>query len=331
MVNIDFFDELKKYGADSLSLAVIKNYQIAETVSEGKDITPHTRFQAASISKMVFTFAVLRLAAEGKISLEDDVNGYLGGTPLTDRDGNIARVNVRQILSHTAGIGVHGFDGYPIGSVLPTTSQIIGGEQPCNSPKICCEYAPDEHWVYSGGGFMVLQKCAENITEMDFADFMEKYVLSPLEMSDSTFRQDVTENLAKGYTENSKPVSGGHMLMPEQAAAGLWTTANDIAKFGIHIQNILRGESGLIPQKLAELMTSPQHSDVLELEAKCRTGLGCYLKSIGGKEYFGHSGGNVGFVSLVNFSAENGNGCCTFVNSDEAFPLLLKIQSEFLK
>ncbi|MDE7290074.1 MAG: beta-lactamase family protein, partial [Oscillospiraceae bacterium] len=220
---MDFANELKKCGADSLSLAVVRDFKIVQTIAEGTDITPHTRFQAASISKMVFAFAVLRLAAEGKISLEDDVNSYLGGTPLTDRDGNTARVNVRQILSHTAGLGVHGFDGYPIGSVLPTTSQIIAGEPPCNSPKVYCEYSPDEHWVYSGGGFMVLQKCAENITGMDFADFMERYVLSPLEMSDSTFRQDVTENLAKGYTENSEPVKGGHMLMPEQAAAGLWT------------------------------------------------------------------------------------------------------------
>ena len=328
---MDFREELQKCGADSLSLAVIRNYQIAETVAEGTDNTPHTRFQAASISKMVVTRAILRLASEGRISLEADVNSYLGGTALTDRNGSPARVNVRQILSHPAGIGVHGFAGYPIGAELPTTSQIIAGEPPCNSPKIYCEYAPDEHWVYSGGGFMVLQKCAENITETDFADFMQQYVLSPIGMEDSTFRQDITENLAKGYTENFAPVFGGHMLMPEQAAAGLWTTAADLANFGIHIQNILRGGDGLIPKSLAQLMTSPKHSDVFDMEGtKCRTGLGCYLKNIGGKLYFGHSGGNVGFVSLVNFSAESGNGFCALVNSDEAFPMLLEIQREFL-
>lgn len=329
---MDFLSELEKCGANSLSLAVVKNYQISEALAFGMDITPRTRFQAASISKMVFTLAVLRLVSEGRLSLEDDVNSYLGDCPITDRGGNTVSVNARQILSHTAGLGVDGFEGYPAGSVLPTTSQIIRGEPPCNSPKIYCEYAPGEHWVYSGGGFTVLQKCAENITETDFADFMDKYVLYPLGMEDSTFRQYVTENLAKGYTENSEPILGGHMLMPEQAAAGLWTTAADLAKFGIHIQNILRGESGLIPQKLAELMTSPQHGDVFDMEGtKCRTGLGCYLKKIGGKEYFGHSGGNTGFVSLANFSAENGNGCCTLINSDEAIPLLLKIQNEFLK
>lgn len=329
---MDFRKELQNYGADSLSLAVVKNYQIAGNEAVGTDITTRTRFQAASISKMVFTLAVLRLVSEGKISLDDDVNRYLGDTPLTDRGGKTVSVNVRQILSHTAGIGVHGFDGYPAGSVLPTTSQIIAGGPPCNSKKVCCEYTPDEHWVYSGGGFMALQKCTENITETDFADFMENYVLSPIGMEDSTFRQDADENLAKGYTENAKPVTGGHMLMPEQAAAGLWTTANDMARFGIHIQNILRGKNGLIPQKLAGLMISPQHGDVFDMEGtKCRTGLGCYLKNIGGKEYFGHSGGNIGFVSLVNFSADGRDGCCILINSDGAVPLLLKIQREFLK
>lgn len=329
---MDFLSELEKCGANSLSIAVVKNYQVAEAITEGHGVTTNTRFQAASISKMLFTLAFLRLVSEGRISLEDDVNNYLGDCPITDRDGNTVSVNARQILSHTAGLGVDGFYGYPMGTVLPTTSQIINGEPPCNSPKVYCEYAPDEHWVYSGGGFMVLQKCAENITEMDFADFMQQYVLSPLDMEDSTFRQDITENLAKGYTENSEPISGGHMLMPEQAAAGLWTTANDMTKFGIHIQNILRGESGLIPQKLAELMTSPQHSDVFDMEGtKCCTGLGCYLKNIGDKHYFGHCGGNEGFVSIANFSLKDGDGCCTFINSNGAVPLLLKIQSEFLK
>lgn len=329
---MDFLKELQKYGGDSLSLAAVRNYKISETLAVGTGITTRTRFQAASISKMTFALAVLRLVAEGKISLDDDVNRYLGGTPITDRDGNTVSVNVRQILSHTAGLGVHGFDGYPVGSVLPATSQIINGEPPCNSPKVYCEYAVGEHWVYSGGGFTVLQKCAENITGTDFADFMKEYVLSPLEMADSTFRQDVTENLAKGYAENAEPVFGGHMLMPEQAAAGLWTTAADLAKFGIHIQNILRGGDGLIPKNLAELMTSPQHSDVFDMEGtKCRTGLGCYLKDVGGKKYFGHSGGNIGFVSLANFSAESGDGFCALVNSDGAFPLLLKIQRKFLE
>lgn len=147
---MDFLSELEKCGANSLSIAVVRNHQITEAITEGHGVTTHTRFQAASISKMVFTLAFLRLVSEGRISLEDDVNNYLGDCPITDREGNTVSLNARQILSHTAGLGVDGFYGYPMGTVLPTTSQIINGEPPCNSPKVYCEYAPDEHWVYSG-------------------------------------------------------------------------------------------------------------------------------------------------------------------------------------
>lgn len=269
---------------------------------------------------------------DGKLSLNDDVNNYLGDCPLIRQDGTQGKATIRQILTHTAGINVHGFAGYQVGVKLPTTSQIIAGELPCNSPKIYQKYNPDVHWKYSGGGFMILQKCVENITEMDFADFMDAYVLLPLNMLDSTFRQNLTENLAQGYTKKFERVPGGHKLMPEQAAAGLWTTALDMAKFGLHIQNILRGRAGLISQKLAKKMVMPQHNELLKLEGTlCYTGLGCYLKTIYGEKYFGHSGGNEGFESLVNFSVSDGNGCCIFINSNDAYPLILKLQNEFLK
>lgn len=137
---------------------------------------------------------------------------------------------------------------------------------------------------------MVLQRCVENITELDFADFMEQYVLSPLGMQNSSFRQDLTDGLARGYVDGHTPLPGGHNLMPEQAAAGLWTTAEDLARFGIHLQDILRGRTGLIPRRLAEEMVTPQHGDLLELEgARCRMGLGCFLKTIHGTPHFGHS------------------------------------------
>lgn len=324
-------DELQKYHADALSLAVVKNDRIDGIFAVGDGVTPHTRFQAASVSKMVFTLAVLKLVSEGRLDLEDDVNAYLSDCPLLRRDGTKGKATIRQLLTHTAGTGVHGFEGYPVGSALPETKQILAGEPPCNSPGVYQEHVPGKRWRYSGGGFMLLQKCAENITGMDFADFMDQYVLSPLKMDDSSFRQDLTENLACGYTQNFQPVPNGHYLMPEQAAAGLWTTAADLARFGLHIQRILRGDEGLIPQGLARQMTAPQHEEWLELEGtRCRTGLGCYLKILHGKAYFGHSGGNEGFESLVNFSVEGGSGCCVLLNANEAYPLTRKLQDVFL-
>lgn len=330
-IDMNWNDELKRYQADALSIAVIRHGQIADTVAEGDGVSIHTRFQAASVSKMVFTVAVLCLAGEGRLSLDGDVSRYLGGLRLRRKDGLPVKATVRQVLSHTAGFGVGGFEGYKHGAALPTTAQIILGEPPCNSPEVMQEYTPGEHWIYSGGGFMVLQKCVENISGLPFAGFMEQTVLRPLDMTDSTYRQDVAGDLAKGYTTDFTPVPNGHNLMPEQAAAGLWTTAVDLAKFGMHLQGILRGDEGLVPQALVREMITPQHSDVLDVEdTDCKTGLGCYLKTIRGEAYFGHSGDNVGFKSLVNFSVQSGTGCCVLVNSDTAAPLPGKIQDFFL-
>lgn len=85
-------------------------------------------------------------------------------------------------------------------------------------------------------------------------------------MLDSSFQQDLTENLANGYTKNFAHISSGHKLMPEQAAAGLWTTALDTAKFGLHIQNILRGRDGLILKEIVKKMVTPQHNELLKLK-----------------------------------------------------------------
>ncbi len=329
---IDLEKELQNYHADSISIAVIKDYQVQETLTAGPNITPHTRFQAASISKMVFALAVLRLVSEGKLALEADINDYLGNEPLTRQDGTPAKASVQQILAHTAGVNGHGFEGDKAGESLPTTAQIIAGEPPCNSPRIYQEHMPQEHWIYSGGGYTVLQQCVEKVTQMPFVDFMDACILMPLEMQESSFRQDLTENLAYGCEEDGRPMKGGHNRMPEYAAAGLWTTPSDMARFGMHIQKILRGEKGLISQSLAQKMITPQHSDVLNMEGtQCHTGLGCYLKTIGNEAYFGHSGSNVGFESLVNFSVNSGNGCCTFVNGNGVSPLIWKVQSMLLE
>ncbi len=321
---MDFEKELKKYHADALSIAEIHDYKITEKVFVGAHGTPHTRFQAASVSKMVFAAAVLRLAADNKMLLDDDISTYLGGLTPRKVDGTPAKATARQILTHTAGFNVHGFDGYPVGANIPSAAQIIAGEAPCNSSRILQEYEPGRRWRYSSGGFMVLQKCVENITGNTLPDLMEDLIFGPLEMSDSTFRQDVSEHIAAGYSAG-KAVPGGHRIMPELAAAGLWTTPSDLAKFGIHLQKILRGETGIIPQRLVQEMVTPYSEAAPDLG---KTGLGCYIKVHDGMEYFGHTGDNIGFASQVLFSICGGDGICILVNSDDAFPLVEQISAQ---
>ena len=282
-----------------LSAVKIKGFEIEETFTVGDGITNHTQFQAASISKAVFAVGLLRLIEERSLSLDADIAEYCKMFKLLKLDGSPAKATLRQLLSHTAGLNVHGFLGYTDPENLPTTLQIINGELPSNSEKVIQVDAPGQRWKYSGGRYMLLQQMVEEMTGMDPAS------------------------------------SYGYYFMLEHAAAGLWTTPGDLAKFGIHIQKILAGEDGLITCQFALEMLTAQCADVFNHEGgrKCQMGLGFFLKTINGKKFFGHSGGNVGFVSVMNFSVEDGCGACIMVNDDsvDALKFMLEMQKKLLE
>ena len=109
----------------------------------GPAVTPETEFQAASISKPVTTLAVLRLVVDGKLNLDADINQYLHGWKLPANDfTQQSPVTLRKLLSHSAGVTVHGFPGYAANEPLPTLVQILNGEAPANNPPIRVDMTP---------------------------------------------------------------------------------------------------------------------------------------------------------------------------------------------
>ncbi|MBO4410206.1 MAG: beta-lactamase family protein, partial [Spirochaetales bacterium] len=271
-----------------------------------------------------------RLVGEGRMDLDEDVSRYLGDLVLSRTDGSPARATVRQILTHTAGLTVHGFDGYLRSQSIPTAEQIILGQPPANSDPVVQEREPGEKWEYSGGGYTVLQKCVMNVTGRSFEEAMDELVLRPLEMEFSTFRQDVTEDLASGHS-GGKEVEGGHMIMPELAAAGLWTTPSDLARFGIHIQKILSGEEGIVPANLVREMVREQCRTADFGDTEKGMGLGCFLDEICGRPCFGHGGDNIGFESSAWFALDGSFGFCLMVNSDDAWKIMDKLAMYLLE
>src|SRR5579859_2735029 len=152
-----------------VSIAYIHDDQIAWTRAYGVTkiggpaVTPDTLFQAASISKPVSALAVLRLAQEGKLDLDRDVNDYLKSWKLPENDfTRQKKVTLRELLSHTAGMSVHGFLGYERGTPVPSVTQILNGETPSNSPSIRVEAQPGSRWNYSGGGYVVALRLLED-------------------------------------------------------------------------------------------------------------------------------------------------------------------------
>lgn len=202
-------------------------YGVADRTT-GRPVTAGTRFQAASLSKPVTAWGVLRLVECGRIGLDEPIIGRLRRwrpppSPF-DADG----ITVRRLLSHTAGLSVHGYVGQTPDRALSSIAASLAGETGDGFPVELLE-APGRRWLYSGGGYSLLQLLVEELTSRPFADYMQTEVLEPLGMTASSFRWSRTAHTARPHDADSRPVPD--FVFAEQAAAGLVTTAPDLARF----------------------------------------------------------------------------------------------------
>jgi CubicO group peptidase (beta-lactamase class C family) len=125
----------------------------------GSAVNAETMFQAGSIRKPVAAMAALRLVQDGKLSLDADINTYLTSWRLpSDAFASGKPITLREPLTHTAGITVHGFPVYASTEPVPTSVQVLNGEKLANTPPIRSEEAPGKEWKYSGGGFTIMQQ-----------------------------------------------------------------------------------------------------------------------------------------------------------------------------
>jgi CubicO group peptidase (beta-lactamase class C family) len=301
---------MKAYKVPSVSLAVVNNGQLewahawgVLAVGEASPATPETLFQAASISKPVTSMALLHLVQEGKLSLDEDVNKRLKGWKLPEG----TNVTLRRLLSHTAGLTVHGFPGYEAGSPLPTLVQILDGTKPANTAAIRVDTPPGTIWRYSGGGFTIAQLLAIETSGVAFPDFMDRTVLGPLGMSHSTYRQPLPEGrrseAAAGHLGSGAMVQGRSHVYPEMAAAGLWTTPSDLARVILALEK---------PGKVLSAETTAQ----MLTPVKNDYGLGIGVRGTGAGKSFAHGGSNAGFQCMLFGYTDRGQGAVVMTNSD---------------
>ena len=275
-------------------------------------VTPRTLFQAASISKPVAALAALRLVEQEKLALDEDVNLKLRSWKVPENDFTKAeKVTLRRLLSHTAGLTVSGFSGYPADAPVPSLVQILDGEKPANSAAIRVNAVPGTIWRYSGGGFTVAQQLMIDVTGRAFPALMADLVLRPAGMDDSTYEQPLPESrrsaAASGHASDGKLLPGRYHTYPEMAAAGLWTTPTDLAKFLLEIRRALEGRSPVLSQALAREMTTA---------VKPGYGLGLSLSGTGSSASYGHGGSNEGFKCDMRLFVESGRGAIIMTNGD---------------
>ncbi len=289
-------------------------------------VTPTTRFQACSISKPVTVLAMLRLVEEGTLDLDADVNDVLTSWRVPPSAAWQPRVTIRQIASHSAGLTVGGFPGYRRGTPLPTLTQILTGSSPANTEGIRVDTLPGVEFRYAGGGTTVLQQVVEDVTRGPFPALMRELVLGPLGMSCSGFTQPLPAELhdeaATAHGTDGTPVEGRWHVYPELAAAGLWTTPYDLARYAIAVQAAAAGAPGaILGSELTASMLTPQVQSTSRLGGLDRLGLGLFL---GGPEavWFGHSGGNEGFRCHLLAHRDAGCGLVVMTNGDRGHVLI---------
>jgi CubicO group peptidase (beta-lactamase class C family) len=254
-----------------------------EASADGTSLTPDSMFQAGSVSKAVTAYAAHRLAAEGRLDLDADVNDVLTSWMLPRVRQWQPAVSVRGLLAHVAGVSSGWGDGSPRGEPVPGLLEVLTGT--AATPPVVLESLPGLAWSYSGGGYLIVAQVVCDITRLAFDEAMAELVLGPAGMAASTFRQPLPASLehaaARGH-RGGKQVPGGWHNQPDIGAVGLWTTPSDLVRFARAIRT---------DQSVQMLQGHP---------AEPRMGSGVFLTaSEGGVRWWSHSGLVTGYASLL--------------------------------
>jgi CubicO group peptidase (beta-lactamase class C family) len=322
---------MARFNVPGVSVAVIRGFEIhwakgygIRDVETGEPVETDTLFQAASISKPVAAMGVLKAVQDGVFGLDDDINEILSSWQLDG--GGFTRerpVTPRSLTSHTSGLGDgFGFPGYDPAGPIPTVIQILDGAPPSNTRPLFMERPPFTLAEYSGGGVTLMQQALADARGRPFEAILRDDVLVPIGMADSTFEQPLPaerdRNAARAHNGQGRPHGSKWRVHPELAAAGLWTTAGDLARFAIEVQKSAIGESN-------EVLSRAMVQEMLTPVGVGDHAVGFSMQKMGQGWYFSHGGSNMGFQCNLVAHKLHGYGLAIMTNADSGGALIQEL------
>ena len=319
-------ERMAKYKVKGMSIAVIHNYKVDwakgygwADVGEKRPVTTETLFEPGSISKSLNAVGILKLAQDKKLDLYTDINTYLNSWkfPYDSLSGG-KKITLANLLSHTAGLTVHGFPGHDIHGPIPSLIEVLDGKKPSFTPAVRSMYEPGVKYEYSGGGTSISQLILSDIVKQPYDVWMYDHILKPIGMTHSTYAQPPAQDrrylCSSAYNQDGSPIDNKFHVYPEQAAAGLWMTPSDLCNYILDMQMALKGTaSKVLNDEMVKLHLTPYIDE--------SAAMGTFIEDHDGVKYFQHGAGNDGFCGQFYGSLEHGYGVVIFLNS--SYPKLL--------
>lgn len=326
-------ERMRHYNVPGVAIAVVRDGEVVRAVGYGvreagtqDRIDGDTLFSVGSISKVATATTTLRLVAQERLDLDRPVVDYLtrweppspaAGTPPPE-------VSLRMLMSHTSGLGVHGFADYQPHEPLPTLVQVLEGQPPAKGAAVRFNHAPGQVQDYSGGGVTVEQLVIEDATGRPLREIAETLVFAPLGMRRSTFESPLSAergNIAKAHDGNGAPTAlpRGWESFGEGGASGLWTSAHDLGRLLSGLIKSYQGRSEFLPQPVATAMMTEVSPSAF--------GLGPKLGGSGRGRHFFHLGSNQSYQAFMEGYPETGDGFVILTNGSNGGALVAEVRN----
>lgn len=280
-----------------------------------KHATAETCYRIASMSKMFTSVAILQLASQGKINLDDKVIKYLPWFKVKNNLNSSERITVKQLLSHSSGSIRDGNTTQWYDNKFPGFEEI--------KAKISEEslvLRSPAHFKYSNFGFALLGEIVKEVSGKSYNDYITENVIKRLDLKNTypDLNNEAVKKLSKGY---SRPIPGEkRMIFPHiktnayASATGFISNVIDLAKFlsAISLEN---NKAIGISNKLKKEMLREQVKTSSKKENKEYYGLGFDIDYISGRKLVGHGGGFKGFITMSAVDVKNEIAVITLSNS----------------